>query len=192
MSYPLTESAAFAALAWPALAQGAPIAPFHDVLADDDPGPHCGCPAHYYPAEATQLLADGHTAARTAEMGAGGRCPQQAHRLATGRFHRIYLKNVGCMVDGLRVIGRMEADGLRVMVDGDVNRTADGLLNTSACASATGEEINHQLTMQGELELRGQHAAPSSALEMAACAARMARLVSRSITRMPSKTRRAA
>ena len=62
----------------------------------------------------------------------------------------------------LRVVDCVQADRLRVVVDGDINRAANGLLDAGASATAAGEQIHGQLAVDGQEELRSQHAVPPS------------------------------
>ncbi len=55
----------------------------------------------------------------------------------------------------------MQADCLRVVVDGDVHMSADGLLDASAGTSAAGKQVDYQLVRDGEDELLAQHGSGS-------------------------------
>ena len=65
--------------------------------------------------------------------------------LAARDGQRIYPANVFPVVPGLRVVDLVHADGVGVMVDGDVHMPADGLLDACTGTTATGKEVDHQL-----------------------------------------------
>ena len=51
-----------------------------------------------------------------------------AHRATMCHRNRIDLEHVRAIVPGLRVIGLMQADRFRVVIDGNIDRATNGLL----------------------------------------------------------------
>ena len=58
---------------------------------------------------------------------------------------------------GLRVVDLVHADGVGIVVDRHIDVPANGLLDASAGAAATGKEVDHQLGGQRQDELRCEH-----------------------------------
>ena len=115
------------------------------VLQRDDIVPGLACPAVHHPGQRADLLAARLAAQRLAVVGAVWGCMQQTHGLAARDGQRIYPANVFPVVPGLRVVDLVHADGVGVMVDGDVHMPADGLLDACTGTAATGKEVDHQL-----------------------------------------------
>ena len=77
--------------------------------------------------------------------------------MAVSHCQRVHLKHITAKVARLRMVGRMQADRFAVVVDGNVNVAANGQLDASGCATATGEQVNHQLCVHRQEKLRGKH-----------------------------------
>ena len=118
--------------------------------------------AHLITTQAANLLADRLAALGLAEVLAIRACPEQAHRLSVRDCQRIHLKHIAAEVARWRMVGSVQADGFGVVVDGDIDMAADGLLDTGGGSTATGKQIHDQLGVDGQHELRGKHRAPES------------------------------
>ena len=57
----------------------------------------------------------------------------------------------------LRVVDLVHGDGVRIVVDRDVDMAAQRLLDARAGAAAAGEQVNDEGCPEGEDELRCQH-----------------------------------
>lgn len=55
---------------------------------------------------------------------------------------RIDLENVGAVVLGLRMVRHVHADGVHVVVDGDVDVPAEGLFDCGGHAAATSKQVD--------------------------------------------------
>jgi hypothetical protein len=58
------------------------------------------------------------------------------------------------------MVGSVQADCFGVVVDGDIDMAADGLLDTGGGSTAASKQIHDQLSVDGQHKLRGKHRAP--------------------------------
>lgn len=140
--------------------QRGPLHHLLDVLQRDDVGLGLAGPADDDPRERPDFPVAGLAAKDLAVMRAVGRRVEEAHHLAACHGQGIHFADVGTVVPGLRVVDLVHADGIGVVVDGDIDGPADRLLNAGRCAAATGKQVDHQLGSEGQEKLRGEHAAP--------------------------------
>lgn len=129
--------------------QRGPLHHLLDVLQRDDLGPGLAGPADHDPGKGADFRAARLAAQGLAVVRAVRGCMQQAHQLALGHSQRVHLADVGAVVLGLRVVDFMHADGVGIVVDGGIDRAADGLLDACRCATAAGEKVDHQLGREG-------------------------------------------
>ena len=71
--------------------------------------------------------------------------PGQAHRAPLGHLARVDVPDRLAVVLGVGVVGFMHRQGHRVVVDGDVDGPAYGLLDACGGATPAGEVVHHQL-----------------------------------------------
>jgi hypothetical protein len=133
-----------------------PILELLDVLEADHARAHDLGPAHDDPGETAHALGDGLAALGLREVLAVGRRPHQADRLAVGDGRGVHLEHVAAEVPGLRVVALVQADRLPVVVDGDVDVTAETVLDAGRGAAAACEQVDGDFARDGEDELRGQ------------------------------------
>ncbi|MGY8832831.1 MAG: hypothetical protein ACKVIS_25525 [Pseudomonadales bacterium] len=58
-------------------------------------------------------------------------------------LEKVYLPHRFAVVLGVRVVDFVHSDGFGVMVDGDINRAAQGHFDAGGRATAAGEVIDH-------------------------------------------------
>ena len=75
--------------------------------------------------------------------------PHQVNRPASHIFGQVNGENVLRQMQGVGVVDLVDADGLRVMVDGNINGTVEGQLNAFAGPSATCKTVNEQSVHAG-------------------------------------------
>jgi len=130
--------------------QRAPRFEFLDVFQHDDARLALGGPAQRHPGQATDALLDGFAALGLAEVLAIGAEPDQAHRTIARHLDRIDVPHALAQMRGVRVIRRVHGQCLGIVVDGDIDRAAECLLQAGAGPAAAGEVVDDQFIAQVE------------------------------------------
>lgn len=126
------------------IGQRAPGDELLDVLEHDHPRAHGGGVADGDPGQAANLLFHWLAALGLGEVLAVRAKPAEVDRAASGDGARVYLPHALAVVFGVRVVDLVHGDGFGVVVDGDINRPAEGQLDASGGAATAGEVVDHQ------------------------------------------------
>ena len=111
----------------------------------------------HHPCQGTNGLFARLTPLRLTVVGAVRRSVQQAYRAAARGLQGTHVPNVRAQMARLRVVDLVHGDGVRIVVDRDVDMAAQRLLDARAGAAAAGEQVNDEGCPEGEDELRCQH-----------------------------------
>ncbi|SLN75227.1 hypothetical protein PSM7751_04269 [Pseudooceanicola marinus] len=132
----------------------APGLPLLDILHDDHV--HLAAalldaldPAGDDPGQIADVAGHGRAALGLGEVAAIGAEPHQADMAAGEMVEGIDAIDVLAQVQGLGVVGRMQGQGGRVVVDGDVGAAAQGHIDPGRGATAAGEAVDDQRRAEG-------------------------------------------
>ena len=115
-----------------------------NILQHDYAGADKICPLNRNPCQTANVFICGLSTLRTREMLAVWREPRQCNRLPFTSLHRIDFPHILTIVFRVRVIRPVHRNGIRVVIDRNVNISPDCQLNTGAGSTTSGEVIYKQ------------------------------------------------
>ena len=122
---------------------------FLHILHDDDLRQNGLCVLVDCPGQDAEPLVAGLAAFSLGVAGAVRGGPHQVNGPACHIFGQVNGENVLREMQGVWMVDPVDADGLRVMVDGNVNGAVEGQLNAFAGPSATCKTVNEQSVHAG-------------------------------------------
>src|SRR3546814_475348 len=140
--------------------QWAPAQNLLDVLQADDIGANLASPTDTHPCQCANLPITGLTTFGLGMVRAVRRKVQPPHRPATGGLFLSYLEHVSFVVLRLRMVDLMHANGIRVVVDRNVNMLASCHFIGRRPTAATGKQVNDDLLSKRQNELARLHGIP--------------------------------